>query len=324
MTDMKAVVLFSGGLDSILAAKLISKQGIKIIAVSFTCPFFGENDKEKIKKIAETNGFNIRFIPLGINYFNKVVKKPKYGYGKYLNPCVDCKIYLLKKAKQYADKIKAKIIITGEVLGQRPKSQQKKELKIIEEESGLKGNLLRPLSAKLLEPTEAEKKGWINRKKLLAIQGRQRKKQLMLAKKFGIKEFKTPAGGCLLTYEKYSKKLKELIDNKKNIDLNDLRLLKLGRHFRFNKAKIIVGRNESENKRLQKLKKKTDIELEVIDDVGPITILRNSKDINSIKKAAELTAFYSDSKKQNTKVKYNNKKIVIKQISKSKLEELRI
>ena len=324
MTDMKAVVLFSGGLDSILAAKLISKQGIKIIAVSFTCPFFGENDKEKIKKIAETNGFNIRFIPLGINYFNKVVKKPKYGYGKYLNPCVDCKIYLLKKAKQYADKIKAKIIITGEVLGQRPKSQQKKELKIIEEESGLKGNLLRPLSAKLLEPTEAEKKGWINRKKLLAIQGRQRKKQLMLAKKFGIKEFKTPAGGCLLTYERYSKKLKELIDNKKNIDLNDLRLLKLGRHFRFNKAKIIVGRNESENKRLQKLKKKTDIELEVIDDVGPITILRNSKDINSIKKAAELTAFYSDSKKQNTKVKYNNKKIVIKQISKSKLEELRI
>ena len=324
MTNMQSIALFSGGLDSILAAKLISNQGIKVIAVSFTCPFFGENDKEKIKKIAETNGFNIRFIPLGINYFNKVVKKPKYGYGKYLNSCVDCKIYLLKKAKKYADKIKAKIIITGEVLGQRPKSQQKKELKIIEEESGLKGSLLRPLSAKLLEPTEAEKKGWINRKKLLAIQGRQRKKQLMLAKKFGIKEFKTPAGGCLLTYEEYSKKLKELIDKEKNIDLNDLRLLKLGRHFRFNKAKIVVGRNESENKKLQKLKEKEDIELEVINDVGPITILRNSKDINSIKKAAELTAFYSDSKKQNVKVKYNNKKIVIKQISKSKLEELRI
>ena len=177
-----------------------------------------------------------------------MLRNPKYGYGKNMNPCIDCKIFMIKKAKKYAKEIGADFIFTGEVLGERPKSQHYPALRIIEEESGLKGKLLRPLSAKLLPETEAEKKGLVNRAKLLSIQGRSRKPQFQLAKEYGITCYPSPAGGCLLTCEEYSKKLRDLLAHKKRVSMADVALLRVGRHFRLGKNKIIVGRNEAENK----------------------------------------------------------------------------
>ena len=212
-----------------------------------------------------------------------MLRKPKHGYGRNLNPCVDCKIFILKKAKKYAKEIGADFIFTGEVLGERPMSQHGPALKIIAEESGLKGKLLRPLSAKLLPETVAEKKGLVDRNKLLSIQGRSRKPQFELAKEYGITAFPSPAGGCLLTCEEYSKKLRDLFENKKRISMADVALLRVGRHFRLGKNKIIVGRNEAENKFLTANKIQSDFYFELADIVGPTTLLQGPKQKSRLK-----------------------------------------
>ncbi|MBN2112212.1 hypothetical protein JW707_03885, partial [Candidatus Woesearchaeota archaeon] len=222
---MKCIALFSGGLDSVLAVKLIEKQGIDVTALNFTSPFFSS---EKAVKSAKANRIKLRIINLGSGYL-KTVKSPKYGHGRAINPCIDCKIHMLKKAKKYAKKIGAKFIIIGFVKGQRPMSQHMGALRIIEKESGLKGKLLMPLSAKLLPETEAEKKGWVDREKLLDLEGRGRKRQIELARKMKIKEYPSPAGGCLLCEVNFSRKLRDLIKHKKNITENDAELLKYGR-----------------------------------------------------------------------------------------------
>jgi len=250
---IKALGLFSGGLDSILAVKLIQSQGIEVKLVNFTTPFFpSKNAKEMAKQLS----LKLKEFDVTRDYL-KVLRNPKHGYGSFLNPCIDCKIFMLRKAKQYAKKIGAKFIFTGEVLGERPMSQNKNSLVLIEKESGLKGKLLRPLSAQLLPITEAERK-WIDRSKLLDIMGRRRERQIKLAKKFGIKDYPTPSGGCLLTNNEYAAKAKDLIESNKKISINDIKLLKIGRHFRYGKNKIIVVRNEKENKELLKLKKSSD------------------------------------------------------------------
>ncbi len=177
-----------------------------------------------------------------------MLRNPKHGYGKNLNPCVDCKIFILKQAKKYAKEIGADFLFTGEVLGERPMSQHGPALKTIAEEAGLKGKLLRPLSAKLMAETVAEKKGLIDRNKLLSIQGRSRKPQIELAKEYGITMYPSPAGGCLLTCEEYAKKLRDLFEHKKRVTMADVALLRVGRHFRVGKNKFIVGRNQAENK----------------------------------------------------------------------------
>lgn len=305
---MKAVGLFSGGLDSLLAIKLIQKQGFEVIAVSFRSPFFISDEKKKtLEKTAKKEKFKVKFIEFGPEYI-KIVRKPKHGHGKNMNPCIDCHAYMLKKAKQYADKIKAKFVFTGEVLDERPMSQNKRSLDIVEKEAGLKGKLLRPLSAKLLDETEAEKK-WVDRNKLSDIRGRSRKKQFELVKKFKIKEFETPGGGCLLTTEGYSNKLRDLFKNNKTVSANDIKLLKIGRHFRLGKNKIIVGRNEADNKFLEKQK---EIKFEAKDFVGPITLLQGKPIKKSIELAASLTARYSDADKDEVKIKYGKKEIVVK------------
>ncbi len=204
-------------------------------------------------------------------------------------------------------------------------SQNKRSLQLIEREAGLKGRLLRPLSAKLLPITEAEKK-WVDRNKLLGIGGRKRDKQMKLAKKFKIKQYPSPSGGCLLTYKEYAKKIKDLLKNRKNITKADLELLKIGRHFRFKNNKIIVGRNEKENKKLLELKQKTDYIFEVPNIGSPITVLKGLKTKEAIKIAAKLTARYSDSKGK-TKVKYGKKlekAIIVINIKESKIKKLRI
>jgi len=298
------LVLLSGGLDSILAVKILEAQGVKIKGLGFKSYFFNE---KLAKKAARALNIPIKIIDLSKEHLN-LVKKPKYGYGKGMNPCIDCHILMLKKAKQIMLKEKFDLVATGEVLGERPMSQNLKSLKLIEKKSGLKGYLLRPLSAKLLEPTIPEKKGLIERKKLLDISGRPRKRQLKLAKKFKIKSYPSPAGGCLLTDLEFSKRLKDLFEKYPRCQGNDIELLKLGRHFWQNKVKIIVGRNEEENKKIRKLAKRGDVLVEMQNYPGPLTLVRSYSgkkiDPKVLEKARFLTKYYSTKSRQKKDVKF--------------------
>jgi len=314
---MLAYVLYSGGLDSGLAIKLIQEQGIKVIGVHFVSPFFG--NPEFCKKISREQNFKLIVKKVDKKYLN-IIRKPKYGYGSEMNPCLDCHIYMLKETKKLA---KDQIIVTGEVLGQRPKSQKFSDFKIIEKETKLENRILRPLSAKLLQETIYEKKGIIDREKLLGIKGRSRGKQLELAKKYKLK-FLSPAGGCLLADKEFAKKLKDLFYHKKRISEKDLELLKVGRHFRIGKSKIIVGRNEEENEIIKKLRKKGDFVFEV-EGIGPTTLLQGKKNKASIKLAAELTLFYSDEEKAIVKYGKNfEKKIKVEKPKKMEIEKFRV
>lgn len=313
MKKIKAIVLLSGGLDSTLAAKLVLNQGIEVVGLNFESPFCTCNREGRCeaKEVSDKLKIPLVIKQKGLDYFNKTIRNPKHGYGRHMNPCIDCRIFILKEAKKFMKKIGAKFIITGEVLNQRPMSQYKKAMELIEKESGLKEKILRPLSAKLLPETEAEKKEWIDRKKLLNIQGRRRVEQIELAKKFKIEDFKCPGGGCLLTYKEFAKKVKDLLKYNKKVGRNDIILLKHGRHFRINKTKIIIGRNEKENNTIKALKKPGDILMEVMDIPGPITLIRGPKTKKAIKIAARLTVKYSDAKNE-VFVEYNNKKIKVK------------
>jgi tRNA U34 2-thiouridine synthase MnmA/TrmU len=258
----------------------------------------------------------------------KIVRKPRFGYGKNMNPCVDCRIFMLEKAKEYARKTGASFIFTGEVLGQRPMSQHGRTLGVIEEQAGLKGKILRPLSAKLLPPTEAEKKGLVNRKKLLAIEGRSRKKQIRLAEELKVTEYSCPGGGCLLTYREFACKLRDLFEHRKRLSLKQVQLLKIGRHFRFGKSKIIVGRNEAENHLLLQMMVSGDYCFEAQNTGSPITLLQGPKTRTAIKKAAELTVYYSDKKLGDLSVMYGkgdfNKSLRIPIPNREEVERLRV
>lgn len=283
---VKAVGLISGGLDSAIATKLMLDQGIEVMPITFKTPFTGV---EWALKMGRSLGVNIRVIECYEDYM-ELVKKPRFGYGKNMNPCVDCKVFMLKRAKEIMERECADFVFTGEVLGQRPMSQQSAQLKLIEKESGLEGYLLRPLSAKLLEPTIAELEGKVDREKLLGIKGRGRKEQIALAKKLGFTEFAAPAGGCLLTDPEFSERLKDALEHGEE----DIALLKLGRHFRTESgAKIVVGRNEEENKRIKELAGSEDALIEILDFPGPVVLLKkgNKEDIEI---AASLALKYSD------------------------------
>jgi len=195
-------------------------------------------------EVAENLNVPLKTINVGGEYL-RIVRKPRFGYGKNMNPCVDCRIFMLKKAKEYTRKIGASFIFTGEVLGQKPMSQHRRTLGVIEEQAGLKGKILRPLSAKLLPPIEVEKKGFVNREKLLGIEGRSRKKQIKFAEELKVTEYSCPGGGCLLTYREFACKLRGLFEHTKRVSLKYVQLLKVGRHFRIGKNKSVVGRNEA-------------------------------------------------------------------------------
>ncbi len=257
-----------------------------------------------------------------------MVREPKHGYGKNMNPCIDCRILMLKKAQNYADEIGASFLFTGEVLDERPMSQHSRALVTIEKEAGLEGRIVRPLSAKLLPMTEAEKKGWIDREKLLSIKGRSRKKQIELAKELNVKDYHCPAGGCLLTYKEYATKIRDLFEHKKKIGMKDVLLLKIGRHFRFEDNRIIVGRNRTENEQLRDLKDVNDYYFEVPGCGSPLTILQGPKKEKAIETAAALTARYSDSEKKRITVTYGrqemDKSITASKFSNEDIEKLRI
>ncbi|MDH4241931.1 MAG: hypothetical protein OEW48_20410 [Phycisphaerae bacterium] len=328
MTKIKALALFSGGLDSILATRLILNQGIDVVALNFASPFcFCEKGGCGVTEVAEKLGVPLKVVNVGDDYL-KMVRKPKHGYGKNMNPCIDCRIFILKKAKKHAEEMGASFIFTGEVLDERPMSQHFKAMKIIEEEAGLKDKILRPLSAQLLPETFIEKKGLVDREKLLNIRGRSRKPQIKLAEKFNIKEYPGPAGGCLLTYREYADKLRDLFKHKKKCSMADVTLLKVGRHFRFGENKIIVGRNEAENKLLTFKKGRNDYYFEVPAIGSPITILQGAKTKKAIEAAAALTAFYSDAKCGEVNVNFGrenlNRSVTVSPPARAKVEKLRV
>jgi tRNA U34 2-thiouridine synthase MnmA/TrmU len=262
-SKVKALILLSGGLDSTLALHLIREQVIELVALNFTSPFCMCNKKggcaHSVLAVAGQLSVNLVSIDNTAEML-ECVKQPKHGYGANMNPCLDCRIIMFKKARRFMEECGASFIITGEVLSQRPMSQKRHQFKLIERESGLEGLVLRPLSAGRLEETVAEKMGWVDRNRLLRIAGRGRKEQFALAGQFGIQDYPCPAGGCLLTDPNFCRRLKDLMTYKPDFNLSDIQLLKLGRHFRISPAcKLIVGRNEGENNTLIGLGMNTDL-----------------------------------------------------------------
>lgn len=295
MDKVKAVGLLSGGLDSTVATKLMIELGIEVIALNFITPFCictRKGCKHEASRVAREFGIEIKIINAGEEYI-QVIKNPTYGYGKNMNPCIDCRIFMLKKAKEFMKKEEASFLFTGEVLGQRPMSQRKEPLGLIEKESNLKGLILRPLSAKFLEPTIPEKEGLIDREKMLEIKGRSRKPQMNLAKGLNVYNYPCPAGGCRLTDFNFAGKIRDSFEYEEDTIL-DMHLLKYGKHFRLpKKSKLIVGRNERENEMIANLSEEADLIIEALDCKGPLAVLRrrNYKEAD-LKIAARICANY--------------------------------
>jgi len=306
---MKALGLLSGGLDSTLAIKLVLEGGAQVEAIHFITPFGqGRKDGWGAPEVARSFNVPLKVVETGTDYL-RMIRNPRFGYGKNLNPCIDCKIFMLKKAKKYAKEIGAKFIFTGEVLDQRPMSQHREALDLIDKEAGLKGKLVRPLSARLLPKTEAEEKGYLKSEAMRGISGRSRKTQIEMTKEFNIAKYQCASGGCLLTEAEFAKKLRDLFEHKKTITNKDIAFLKVGRHFRLGKNKIIVGRNETENNFLLKAKRKTDYYFEVPNCGSPTTILQGPKTKAIIKTAAGLTSFHSDKKTGEVQVNYGQRSL---------------
>jgi tRNA-specific 2-thiouridylase len=254
--NKQAVSLISGGLDSILAAKLVMEQGFDLIGIYCSSAFsksHGREHETHAARVAKAVGIELRIFDMGQDYID-MVRNPSHGYGKNVNPCIDCKIFMLKKARTVMEEVNSPFVVTGEVLGQRPMSQRRDTLNVIERDADMRGMILRPLSAKLLPQTQGELNGAVDREKFLSISGRSRTVQLRLAERYGIRGYSTPAGGCLLTDKNFSAKLHDLFEDKVAVDPDDIKLLTVGRHYRMDAGvKIVVGRNKSENDLLMSL-----------------------------------------------------------------------
>lgn len=303
---IRALVLLSGGLDSLLASKLLLNLGIEVEGISFASPFW---DLEKPKMAAQQLSIPLHVLDIEEEYLT-MLKNPEFGYGKGFNPCIDCHALMFRKAFEFAQKNGFYFIATGEVLGERPFSQNLKALKIVAEKSGVGGYLLRPLSAKLLPPTIPEKEGWVDREKLLDLKGRSRKRQMELAQKWGIKEYPTPAGGCLLTDPVFSQRMRDLYKNWPDFRFSDAEILKYGRVFWEGKNLIVVGRHYEDNLKLQNLSKNTDILMKVKEKPGPTTLVRikeEDKKETTLQKAATLTLQYAHLKNGLVLCKEGNK-----------------
>jgi tRNA-uridine 2-sulfurtransferase len=287
---IKAIALFSGGLDSMLAAELIRRQNINVLCLTFTTPFFGP---EKAQAAAKQINLPLLIEDITPQHL-KMLKSPRYGYGKNMNPCIDCHILMLQEAGKKMVETGADFILTGEVLGQRPMSQGKQSLYVVAKNSGFPDYILRPLSAQLLEPIKAEREGKVDRSRLLSIQGRGRKEQIQMACDFGITDYAPPAGGCLLTDPMFSRRLRDLFSHQEEYEISDLDLLKYGRHFRANEqGKIIVGRNNFDNEQLHRLLTDDDLVFFMADFPGPYVVVPHGN-VALLPIAASLCVRYSD------------------------------
>lgn len=304
----KAVALISGGLDSMLAARAILEQGIHVEGINFFTGFCVEGHTHAIRRqdlarrkrnnalwVAEQLGIKLHIIDV-IDEYKDIVINPKHGYGTHLNPCLDCKGFMVGKARQWMEEHGFDFIITGEVMGQRPMSQRKNTMPIVARESGANDRLLRPLCARLLAPTLPEREGWVNRDLLFDFSGRSRKPQMALARRYGFEEYAQPAGGCcFLTNEHYAAKLTDLWQTRgdKMYELDDIMLLKIGRHLRPRPHfKLIIGREEGENHFLEGYRRRY-THFRTLSHEGPLALLEGTADTADIELAAQLVARFS-------------------------------
>ncbi len=306
----RAISLISGGLDSAVATKLIIDQGIEVIGLHFSSIFASKRDKQrghKALRTAEELGIEIITKNKGDDYI-EIIKNPRYGYGKNMNPCIDCRIYMLRLTKELLTELDASFVVTGEVLGQRPMSQRRNTIELIEKRSELQGLIVRPLSAKLFPASIPEQEGIIDREKLLDIAGRSRQEQYKLVEAYKLTEFDLPGGGCLLTDPIFSMKLKDLMATDKAYTTQDIELLTMGRHFRLcASAKLVVARNERENEQLSMLKESPYITLNPIDFKGPRGILKaEAPDEDMLLLSARILARYGRDVPQTASVEIND------------------
>jgi tRNA U34 2-thiouridine synthase MnmA/TrmU len=307
--NRKAVALISGGLDSLLAARLVQQQGIQVEGINFFTGFCVEGhthairskDRNRVKRnnalwVAEQLGIKLHIVDI-VEEYKDVVINPKHGYGANLNPCLDCKIFMVRKAHDWIRQQNFDFIITGEVIGQRPMSQRKATMPVIARESGADDRLLRPLCARYLAPTLPEREGWVDRDQLKNFSGRSRKPQIKLAHEFGFEDFAQPAGGCcFLTDQAYSVKLQDLWDNRggREYELDDIMLLKVGRHIRPSKAfKLIIAREEGETRFLSGYKSQFQT-IKTVSHAGPLTLVEGAQlDSEQLELACAITARFS-------------------------------
>jgi len=298
--DIKALGLLSGGLDSTIAVKLMVKLGYDVTVLNFMSPFCtctkkSDGCKSAAHKLAGELDLKIKTEFMGGEYL-EMLRSPKYGYGSGVNPCVDCRIMMFKQTKTIMDRMGAHFVFTGEVIGQRPMSQVKNRLALIEKECGLKGYIVRPLSAALLEPTVPERKGWIDRQEMLDISGRSRHKQIKVGREMGIPEENLcTSGGCLLTDKHFASKMKDLLGHSEKLSVKETRMLRLGRHFRIaDNCKVIVGRNEGENERLERMAMEGNTLMHVKNYNGPCVVVVGDTDNGLGLTAGRIAARYSD------------------------------
>ena len=320
----KAIGLLSGGLDSILATKMMLDMGFEIIALNLKTPFCCCDTDDRCWSDSVAQRFNIPLKKIyGGEDYLELVKNPKHGYGKNMNPCIDCRIFLFKKGKELMEEVGAEFIFTGEVLGERPMSQRMFAMKLIEKESDLEGKVLRPLSAKLFKPIQVEKRGIVDRERLLSIQGRSRKPQMALAKRYRIEDYPCPAGGCLLTDENFSRRLKDSFEHGED-SMRNIFLLKIGRHFRLpTKAKVIAGRNQKENETLLSLSLPSELKFTVEGYKSTYTLLLGEPALEDQTLASRICARYCDEKElKNLTVKiWSNSPEKCRKVEASSLDE---
>lgn len=294
---MKAIALFSGGLDSTLAMKLIIDQGIDVLAININTGFGStKNRLEHMQNMCDQVGAELKIIDIQSEFLQDVLFDPKHGYGKNFNPCIDCHAKMFTVAKRIMEAEGASFLVSGEVIGQRPMSQNKDALQTVLNESNCNGLLLRPMSAKLLAPTIAEQNGWVDREKLESISGRSRDRQLQLAKEIGLEDFESPGGGCLLTDENFAKKMYDFIKYDK-FEKGDIPIMKFGRHLRLSGgAKLVVGRNQEENCHLQNIDNDRYYHIKTVALPGPHAMLSKNASEEDKELATKIILTYCKTK----------------------------
>jgi len=318
---MKALALFSGGLDSVLAMKVIKDQGIDVMAININIGFGSTVDRtEHMQNMCDQIGVSLEILDLRQLYLNEVLFDPKYGYGKNFNPCIDCHGFMFRYTGQLLKKFDADFMISGEVMGQRPMSQRKDALESVKGLSGYEDLIVRPLCAKLLEPSLPEREGWIDREKLLDINGRSRQRQLDMAKEIGLKDFESPGGGCLLTEIQFSNRLKDFVDNDK-LEIDDINTLKAGRHLRLpDGAKLIIGRDKDDNEKLKNTKSDKYYSARIVDATGPYCLFQKEASFKDKQLAARFIITYGKTEQNKQyKVKFFENEKEVYELEEQKL-----
>jgi tRNA-uridine 2-sulfurtransferase len=294
---MKALALFSGGLDSVLAMKLVVDQGIEVVAVNINIGFGSTGDRlDHMENMCKQIGVKLEVLDLRQLYLDEVLFDPKYGYGKNFNPCIDCHGFMFRYTGKLLEKFGANFMISGEVLGQRPMSQRKEALENVKKLSEQDDLIVRPLCAKLMDITKPEREGWIDREKLLDISGRSRQRQLELAKEIGLEDFESPGGGCLLTEIQFSAKLRDFSDHD-TLEVDDINTLKAGRHLRLpDGAKLIIGRDQQDNEKLKNTNSKKYLKARIKDASGPMCLFQSDASDDDKQLATNLIITYGRTK----------------------------